>query len=896
MSNVSISNLPSTTAATANNQIPAVQNGTTVYLTVDQIARYTQQTYPITGITSITAQSPLSGGTITSSGTIGLTTSSIDNTYLAPMAANTIKGNNTGSSANPTDLTVLNLQNMLGFGTTTANTVLANITGTGNAMAATSVTALFDSAFTSTQGSILYRSATNWVPLGPSSAGAVLISGGSSANPSWSTLAGSGTVTNISTGTGLTGGPITTFGTISIANTTVTAGSYGTASSVPSITVNAQGQLTAASNTTISIPSSAINTAIPNASLANSSITINGNSVSLGGSTTITASTTGTLTLGTGLSGTSFNGSTNVTAAIANTTVTAGSYGASTAIPTFTVNAQGQLTVASTAVVIAPAGTLSGTTLNSSVVSSSLTSVGTIGTGVWQGSTVGVAYGGTGVTTSTGSGSVVLSNSPTLGAASATSVAMTTGTISTTPSNATDIANKSYVDSVANGINFHPACNYASTADLGSVTYNNGSSGVGATLTNAGAQAALVIDGHTFTSTDVTNAVRILLKNESNGAYNGIYVLTNQGSGSTNWSMIRATDYDTSGTGTNEIDQGDFVYVISGTANTNTSWVQQTPLPITVGTTALVWVQFGSSATYTAGTGLTLSSNQFSITNTAVTANSYGSSTAIPTFTVNAQGQLTAVSTAAVIAPAGTLSGTTLNSTVVSSSLTSVGTIGTGVWQGTTIGATYGGTGQTSYTVGDLLYASTTTALSKLAAVSTGQVLVSAGTGTAPAYSATPSVTSITAPSVYGGTGTGSSLTLQSTTGVGATDSIVMKVGNNGAVTALSIATTGIVSFPTTGAIVLPASTTGNQPTGQTGMLRFNTTTTSFEGYNGSAWGAIGGGATGGGTDAIFWNNGQTVNTSYSIPASTNAGTFGPVSVSSSAVVTIPSSSTWTIV
>jgi hypothetical protein len=108
--------------------------------------------------------------------------------------------------------------------------------------------------------------------------------------------------------------------------------------------------------------------------------------------------------------------------------------------------------------------------------------------------------------------------------------------------------------------------------------------------------------------------------------------------------------------------------------------------------------------------------------------------------------------------------------------------------------------------------------------------------------------------------------------------------------------TTGLVSFPGTGSITLPVGTTAQQPTGATGMLRFNSTTTSFEGYNGSAWGAIGGGATGGGTDAIFWNNGQTVNTSYSIPASTNAGTFGPVTVSSSATVTIPSSSTWTVV
>jgi hypothetical protein len=175
-------------------------------------------------------------------------------------------------------------------------------------------------------------------------------------------------------------------------------------------------------------------------------------------------------------------------------------------------------------------------------------------------------------------------------------------------------------------------------------------------------------------------------------------------------------------------------------------------------------------------------------------------------------------------------------------------------------------------------------------------VLVSGGVGAAPAYSANPTVTSVTAPTVYGGTATSSSLILQSTSGVGATDSIAMKVGNNGATTALSIATTGIVSLPTTGAIVLPVGTTAQQPTASTGMIRFNSTNVTFEGYNGTAWGSIGGGATGGGTDQIFYLNGQTVTTNYSIPSGQNAGTFGPVTVNSGVTVTVPSGSTWSIV
>jgi hypothetical protein len=99
-----------------------------------------------------------------------------------------------------------------------------------------------------------------------------------------------------------------------------------------------------------------------------------------------------------------------------------------------------------------------------------------------------------------------------------------------------------------------------------------------------------------------------------------------------------------------------------------------------------------------------------------------------------------------------------------------------------------------------------------------------------------------------------------------------------------------------TGSTSLPAGTTAQRDsTPAAGYIRFNTTLSKFEGYTGAAWSAVGGGATGGGSDAVFVQNGNTITTNYSIPSGQNAMSTGPITINSGVTVTVPSGARWVV-
>jgi hypothetical protein len=176
------------------------------------------------------------------------------------------------------------------------------------------------------------------------------------------------------------------------------------------------------------------------------------------------------------------------------------------------------------------------------------------------------------------------------------------------PTNDTDAANKRYVDSVAQGLTVKDSVKASTTANI--------------TLS----------DEQTIDGVNVVAGDRVLVKNQSSASANGIYIVA---SGA--WS--RSEDADAY----NELISA-FVFVEEGSTLADTGWVCTVDAGGTLGTTPITWSQFSGAGTFTAGTGLTLNGGEFSITNTGVTAGSYGSSSQTLIATVNAQGQLTSLS------------------------------------------------------------------------------------------------------------------------------------------------------------------------------------------------------------------------------------------------------------
>jgi len=304
-----------------------------------------------------------------------------------------------------------------------------------------------------------------------------------------------------------------------------------------------------------------------------------------------------------------------------------------------------------------------------------------------------------------------------------------------TPTSSGDAATKQYVDEIAQGLDPKGSVVLATASALPSYTYSNGTSGVGATITASG-NGALSIDGTTPSEDD-----RILVKDETgaNAPYNGIYVVTTVGDAGTAFVLTRATDFD-NGSPSGEI-PGAFVFVEEGSTYADTGWVCTTDSPVTVGTTDITFTQFSGAGSYTAGTGLTLNGTEFSISNTSVTAQSYGSGDAVATFTVNAQGQLTAAANVAIAANAANLTGSTLSSNITDSSLTSVGTLGSLDVTGNVGAGNVSATGGSFTTVAGSL---TTAAQPNITSVGTLSSLAVTGNASANNMSATNDITATT--------------------------------------------------------------------------------------------------------------------------------------------------------
>ena len=572
MANQPIPTLPVAIGLTGDEQFELVQpggtNGTSKRATATQFVDLLNARYPAPNITSISATTPVrvnGGDGPVTSGAAALTIGnySIGNSLLAnTMPPGTIKANTSGITAGPT------------FPDPTVSAVLDTISDT--------------------KGAVLYRDTSSWIALSPGTNGYVLTTGGSGANPSWASP-------NIAV-VAITGGTISG---VAITTSTINSSIIGGTTPAAATFTN----LTATGTVSFSNPLT-----VPNGGTGAATLTANG---IVYGNGTSAVGVTAAGTTGQALLANSGNvptwGAVNLVSTVTGTLqATNGGTG-------FNSYAVGDILTADTtsSFVRLPDVAIGNVLLSGGSGVQPL--YGKVGLTTHVSGTLPVANGGTGATTLTGyvygngtsaftaaltipnagltnSSLTIGSTNIALGATSATLAGLTTVTLTQDPVSALQASTKQYVDNqVATVSNqtFHTASAAASTANL-TATYNNGTAGVGATLTNSGVQAAFVIDGYTASLSD-----RILIKDQTTGAQNGIYTVTTLGTILTNWVLTRATDFNATGSGPNYIETGASTFVTSGTVNASTGWVLTTTGTITVGTTNLTFAQTSSSSSVT---------------------------------------------------------------------------------------------------------------------------------------------------------------------------------------------------------------------------------------------------------------------------------------------------------
>lgn len=381
-----------------------------------------------------------------------------------------------------------------------------------------------------------------------------------------------------------------------------------------------------------------------------------------------------------------------------------------------------------------------------------------IGQGVPFTATISPDQSGLNITNSTINSTTIGATTPSTGVF--TNIATTTGTITTAASGPTDIVNKQYVDYFAAGLSWKAPAITATTANI----------------TLSGLQS---VGGVTVVAGDV-----VLVKNQSNAAENGIYVAS-----------ASAWTYSPGGDTWSEY-VGAIIFIVEGSL-AGTAWYCTAQPGGTLGVTDMNWSNFSVASSYTAGTGLTLTGTQFSITNTGVSAASYGSATASAVIAVNAQGQITSASSSTITPAVGSITGLgTGVATALAAGVTGSGNIvlatspslvtpllgtvtsgdfstGTFTWptfNQSTTGTAAKATNIAGGAAGSLPYQSATDTTAFLAAGTNGQVLTLASGVPSWATPTTGTVTSVaTAGTVNGITLTGGPITSTGTITLGGT-------------------------------------------------------------------------------------------------------------------------------